>query len=80
MKILRNSILYINYAAFTIGVLIFFVFKYGETLGKFGGPGAQPGWIVKFIFSFLAALTPIASLIFQFLIWFTVVQSLLSRK
>jgi len=63
-----------------VGVLVFFVFKYGETLGKFGGPEAQPGWIVKFIFSFLAAITPVSSLIFQFLIWFTVVQSLLTRK
>jgi hypothetical protein len=63
-----------------VGVFVFFLFKYGETLGKFGGSGAQPGWIVKFIFSFLAAITPVSSLIFQFLIWFTVVQSLLTRK
>lgn len=68
-----------------VGIFVFFVFKYLGILGKpfemlLGGSDVQPGWIVKFIFSALAALTPVSSFFFQFLIWFTLVQSLLSRN
>jgi len=36
----------------------------------------EPGWTVKFFFAFCAALTPVSSFFFNFLIWFTLVQTL----
>jgi hypothetical protein len=62
---------------------IYIMFYYGEMveepLSKFFKPPVEPGWTFKFIFAFLAALTPVSSFFFQFLIWFTVVKTLMTK-
>jgi hypothetical protein len=65
-----------------VGIVIFYLFDYGAILGKpFGSffPGAAAGWPIKFIFSLFSALTPVSSFFLNFLIWFTLVQSLLPK-
>lgn len=68
-----------------VAIFVYFIFSYGGKIGKpfellLGGVNVSDGWIVKFLFAAFAALTPVSSFFFQFLIWFTLVQSLLSRK
>uniref|UniRef100_A0A6C0AJG9 Uncharacterized protein n=1 Tax=viral metagenome TaxID=1070528 RepID=A0A6C0AJG9_9ZZZZ len=68
-----------------VGLFVYFVFKYGSLIGKpfemlLGGADVKSGWIVKFIFALLAALTPVSSFLFQFLIWFTLVQTLVDMN
>jgi hypothetical protein len=41
---------------------------------------ATEGWLAKFVFATIAVFAPVSSFFFQLAIWFTVVQSILSRK
>ena len=68
-----------------VAVFAFTLFKLGSLLGKpfqmlLGGADVRPGWIVKFLFSAFAVFTPVSSFFFQFLIWFTLVQTLLDKN
>jgi len=65
-----------------VGLAVFYLFSLITTAEMpFKGfvPSALPGWTIKFIFSLFAALTPVSSFFFNFLIWFTLVQSLLNK-
>jgi len=64
-----------------VALFVYWIFTYGSAIGKplemlLGGVDVKRGWIVKFIFALFAALTPVTSFLFQFLIWFTLVQTL----
>jgi len=68
-----------------VALFVYWIFHYGTSLGKpfemlLGGVDVKRGWIVKFIFTFFAALTPVTSFLFQFLIWFTLVQTLVDMN
>jgi hypothetical protein len=68
-----------------MAVLVYTIFTYGNLLGKpfqilLGGAEPIPGWIVKYIFSAFAVLTPVSSFFVQFLVWFTLVQTLLDKN
>jgi len=65
-----------------VGLAVFYLFDYvkiAELPFKGFIPTAAPGWTIKFIFSLISALTPVSSFFFNFLIWFTLVQSLLAK-
>jgi hypothetical protein len=65
-----------------VGIAVFYLFDYVSIVElPFKGfvPLAARGWTIKFIFSLFAALTPVSSFFFNFLIWFTLVQSLLAE-
>jgi hypothetical protein len=68
-----------------VALFVYWIFTYATPIGKpfemlLGGADVKPGWIVKFIFALFAALTPVTSFLFQFLIWFTLVQTLVDMN
>jgi hypothetical protein len=61
--------------------LLYYVYYYVQIPSKligimFGATEPPYGWLVKVLFSIGSALAPVAGFFFQFLIWFTAVQSI----